>query len=232
MSEQLNFDQIIRNTNEGHLSCALLLDTSGSMNGAAIRNLNSAIKQFKQDVCSDPDARNRVDVALVTFNSEVKVINDFCPVTEMQTPELYADGLTDMAAGIQVALDLVKRRTRMYQKMGTPCHKPWIFMITDGKSTSLQSEMTEAANRIQAEERKGANGHINFWSIGVGNYDALELYALSLKKRVVELSNMDFSGLFEFLSESVIEISHSQVGEQVEFGPLPDNARELGGERY
>ena len=43
---------------------------------------------------------------------------------------------------------------------------------------------------------------------------------------------MDFSGLFEFLSESVIEISHSQVGEQVEFGPLPDNARELGGERY
>ena len=82
MSEQLNFDQIIRNTNEGHLSCALLLDTSGSMDGAAIRNLNSAIKQFKQDVCSDPDARNRVDVALVTFNSEVKVINDFCPVTE------------------------------------------------------------------------------------------------------------------------------------------------------
>ena len=50
MSEQLNFDQIIRNTNEGHLSCALLLDTSGSMDGAAIRNLNSAIKQFKTDV--------------------------------------------------------------------------------------------------------------------------------------------------------------------------------------
>ena len=121
MSEQLNFDQIIRNTNEGHLSCALLLDTSGSMNGAAIRNLNSAIKQFKQDVCSDPDARNRVDVALVTFNSEVNVINDFCPVTEMQTPELYADGLTDMAAGIQVALDLVKGRTRMYQKMIHTC---------------------------------------------------------------------------------------------------------------
>ena len=41
MSEQLNFDQIIRNTNEGHLSCALLLDTSGSMEGAAIAQLSS-----------------------------------------------------------------------------------------------------------------------------------------------------------------------------------------------
>ena len=73
MSEQLNFDQIIRNTNEGHLSCALLLDTSGSMEGAAIRNLNSAIKQFKQDVCSDPDAKNRVDVALVTWRSHLLI---------------------------------------------------------------------------------------------------------------------------------------------------------------
>ena len=68
MSEQLNFDQIIRNTNEGHLSCALLLDTSGSMEGAEIRYLNSAIKQFKLDVCREPKAKNRVDVALVTFN--------------------------------------------------------------------------------------------------------------------------------------------------------------------
>ena len=82
----------------------------------------------------------------------------------------------------------------MYQKMGTPCHKPWIFMITDGKSTSLQSEMTEAANRIQAEERKGANGHINFWSIGVGNYDAQELYALSLKKTCCRIVKYGFFG--------------------------------------
>lgn len=226
MSEQLNFENIIRNSNEGHLSCALLLDTSGSMSGNAIQSLNQAIRQFKQSVSEDSVAKNSVDVALVTFATDVSVISDFCAVRDMPTPELSAGGVTDMAAGIQVAIDLVKRRTHMYQKLGTPCHKPWIVMITDGKSTSSSNEMIDAANRIQAEERKGSHGRINFWSIGVGNYDADELFSLSLNKRVFELSDVDFSGMFEFLSESFIDISHSQVGQDIEpdMDYLPDNA--------
>ena len=94
-------------------------------------------------------------------------------------------------------------------------------------------EMVDAANRIQTEERKGSHGRINFWSIGVGNYDADELFALSLNKRVFELSDVDFSGMFEFLSESFIDISHSQVGQDIEpdMDYLPDNAKVVT-ERY
>ena len=48
MREQLTMDRIygneIASLTEPHLACALLLDTSGSMQGAPIRSLNESIQ--------------------------------------------------------------------------------------------------------------------------------------------------------------------------------------------
>lgn len=120
MSEQLTMEEFmggsasINSFGEQHLACVLLLDTSGSMSGDSIKNLNSAIARFKENVNRDPIARNRVDVAIVSFNTGVEVVSDFMPITDMPTPELVAWGRTDMAAGIQTAIDMVKRRTAFY----------------------------------------------------------------------------------------------------------------------
>ena len=109
MSEQLTMEEFmggstsINSFGEQHLACVLLLDTSGSMSGDSIKNLNSAIARFKENVNRDPIARNRVDVAIVSFSTGVEVVSDFMPITDMPTPELDARGRTDMAAGIQTA---------------------------------------------------------------------------------------------------------------------------------
>ena len=75
MSGQLNMEEFLGETivsfGEPHLACALLLDVSGSMAGEPIWSLNAAIKRFKEQVSSDPIARQRVDIALVAFCSEV-----------------------------------------------------------------------------------------------------------------------------------------------------------------
>lgn len=235
MSEQLNMDQYFSERvdymGEPHLACALLLDTSDSMRmgDRAIESLNEGIKRFKAGLMEDPIARKRVEVALVTFNSEVEVVSGFVPVSNMPTPELRASGTTDMAQGIQTAIDLVKKRTAEYGVKGTPCHKPWIVMITDGKSTSSSYEMRMAAERIQQEEHKEPRGRLSFWALGIGDYDSNEMFMLT--KRVIELRDVDFTQFFGWLVDSLSCISQSQVGDRVEFNPLPKHVRKAEKDR-
>lgn len=229
MREQLSMDEFLNermtSMGEPHLACALVLDTSGSMSGSAIRNLNEGIKRFKNNVMEDPIAQKRIDVALVTFNSKVQVYSDFTPISKMPTPELTAAGRTDMASAVNIALDLVNERTKMYQSLGTPCHKPWIFLITDGASTSETEEMEKAAARVREAEMKGSHGRLSFWALGVNGYDADDLFKFT--DRVIELADEDFNGIFDWLSESFTFISQTGVGEEAEVDILPKNAKKV-----
>lgn len=233
MSGQLSMEEAfgdsLESFGEPHLACALLLDISGSMSGTAIESLNEGIRRFKEQVVSDPIASRRVDVAIITFGSVVEVVSDFIPIRNMPIPELQALGRTEMAEGIQTAINLVKQRTQMYAQMGTPCHKPWIFMITDGKATSDEQDMIQAAERIHMEESKGKYGHLTFWALGIGSYDPEQMF--SLTNRVMELRDQNFTGIFDWLSESMSTISQSHVGEHVTFEALPNNARKAQRDR-
>lgn len=233
MAEQLNFDELFGDSvsvvGEPHLACVLLLDVSGSMEGEAISNLNNAIRRFKEQVCKDEIARKRVDVAVVTFSTNVQVISDFVPIEKLPDFNLVASGTTMMAEGIDVAIDMVKKRNSFYQQIGIPFFKPWIFMITDGLPNSSRAAMQQAAQRIQKEENSGSNGKLKFWVLGISNYDSSEMFKLT--KRVVELRNHDFTGIFDWLSDSMTAISQSTVGETVPLERLPENARKARDDR-
>lgn len=205
--------------NEPHLACVLLLDTSGSMSGEPIESLNRGIRQFIEQTSMDEMAQKRVDVAVIAFDDEPRVEMDFTPVSQMEPVTLTAGGCTAMGAAIQMAIDKVKERSRFYASLGTQCFKPWIFMITDGAPTD---DITAAAARIREEESKGTHGKLKFFALGVNGYDKETLF--SLTKRVMELENTDFSGIFNWMSESMCAISVSRVGENVPLGNLPDNA--------
>lgn len=209
----------IATPNEPHMACVLLLDTSYSMIGEAINSLNDAINRFKEQTMSDHIARNRVDIAIISFDSKVELIQDFMPVSAMETVRLVPKGTTAMAKGIQFALDKVKERNRFYNAMGTPCFKPWIFMITDG-CPDCDEDMYGAMLRIAEEEEKGK---LKFFALGVKNYNKEVLF--SLTKRVIELKDVNFSSIFNWLSESMVAISVSRVGESVPLGNLPEDAR-------
>ena len=206
--------------NEPHMACVLLLDTSGSMEGEPIKSLNEAINNFKEQTSTDDLARKRVDVAIVEFNSHAKVVQEFVPLPQMQPVELKAGGLTAMGEGINLAIDLVKDRNRFYATMGTPCFKPWIFMITDGAPTD---DIEEAKARILEEESKGEHGKLKFWSVGVPGYSKETLTSLS--KRVIESKEASFKDIFNWLSESMVTISVSKVGENPALPDLPANTR-------
>ena len=218
----------INNPQEAHLACVFLLDVSGSMGGDPINNLNAAIRKFKNDVLMDELAQSRIDVAIVTFESSIRVIQDFVPISRMEPIVLQASGSTKMADGINVAIDLVKDRNRFYKKLGTPCYKPWIFMITDGYP-DIDQDMEAVAERIRIEESKGSHGKLKFWACGVGQYDKTTMFKLT--KRVIELKDYDFQGIFNWASESMVAISVSDVENEARPVDLPRTARKADPDR-
>src|SRR5215510_3431985 len=88
---------------EPRCPCVLLLDTSDSMRGDPIQELNEGLITFRDNLLRDPVASKRVDVALITFNSSVTVVQEFTPVPRFTPPTLTTRGYTHVGSGIQEA---------------------------------------------------------------------------------------------------------------------------------
>ena len=130
----------IANPKQPHCATVLLLDISGSMDGSKLKQLNDGLRSFKDDIFAEPMshpgdelAKKRVDLAMVTFSSDVKVIQDFTNMDAFEPPTLQAGGTTAMGEGIRKAIELIERRKSEYKAQGTDYYRPWILLITDGE---------------------------------------------------------------------------------------------------
>src|ERR1700761_1323240 len=112
MDEYISFEQIpfgsdnFADNPEPRCPCVLLLDTSVSMAGMPITQLNEGVRTFKQELMMDPLATKRVEVAVVSFGP-VTVESDFHTVPNFNQRELNADGDTPMGAAISMGIDMV-----------------------------------------------------------------------------------------------------------------------------
>ena len=150
---------------EPRCPCILLLDTSGSMKGQPIQALNEGLHAFGSAIASDSLASRRVEIAIVTFDTEVNVAQDFVTADQFVPPTLTAQGSTNMGGGIAQALLLLEQRKSSYKVNGIPYYRPWVFMITDG---APDPGYEGAAREIQSSEE---NKKIAFFAVGVEGAD-------------------------------------------------------------
>jgi len=185
----------------------LLLDTSKSMSGKAIAELNAGLKLFHDELQEDELAAKRVEVAVVAFGP-VRVETDFATPEFFAAPELAAEGETPLGSAIDKALEIIDERKETYRENGINYYRPWIFLITDGAPTD---SWEKAAKRIQAGEKEG---RFAFFPVGVAKANMDVLAKLSTRKPLM-LDGLRFRDLFTWLSRSLQKVSQSQLGSEV-----------------
>lgn len=206
--EDFNTTPIFSDT-EKHLACIFVLDTSGSMTlHSAIDQLNMGLKIFKEQTIRDNStmAQACIDIALISFDSEVKVIQDFTPISQMITPNLEAYGQTKMGEALDTAMDMITRRKKAYVASGTPYFRPWLFCITDGQPTDGYKE---AAERLQWMEE---NRKLVSYCIGVEGCNYSVMQEIFDPNSIFGLKDCDFVGLFKFVSASITPVINSKEG--------------------
>jgi uncharacterized protein YegL len=196
--------------------CALVLDTSRSMEGEPIAALNRGIQVFRDELLQAPLARKRVEVAVVSFGAAVEVVQDFVAAESFRPPMLQARGETPLGAGVLLGLDRVEARKERCRTSGVPYSRPWVFLITDGMPQGESPETTRRAIlRVREAEaaRKAA-----FFAVGVEGAN-MKLLARMAGRPPVKLDGLRFADLFAWLSASTARVA-AQGDDQAALPPM------------
>jgi uncharacterized protein YegL len=217
MDEYISFEQIpfgsdnFADNPESRCPCMLLLDTSGSMNGMPIEQLNEGIRTLKQELEQDSLASKRVEIAMITFGP-AKVQSDFQTVNNFNPPILEASGDTPIGTAIQMGIDMVNKRKQVYKENGVGYYKPWIILITDGVPTDNWLPVSEL---IKEGEAKNA---FAFFAIGVEGAIMAVLQKLSVRAPL-KLKGLMFREFFLWLSSSMKMVSSKNPGTTIQMLP-------------
>ncbi len=191
----------------------LLVDTSGSMKGEKINEVNDGVKKFIEYINEDYQCKKRVELALISFNYDTKIVSDFSPADTKQFIPFQASGGTIMAPALQLALDMIEKRKKEYKDSGRSYYRPLVFFLTDGGPGDERETIQMKEKILELSNKK----HLVFFAIKIGEErtDSQEkrhtqiLQGFDAKVPAGRLDVDKIGEFFIWLSSSVSQISSS-----------------------
>ena len=217
MSDDTMFDQqplgpvTFAENPEPRCPCLLLLDTSGSMAGKPIAELNAGLRSFYEELQGDSLAVKRVEVALVSFGP-VRVISEFNTADFFLDPTLEAEGDTPLGEAILQGIDLVRKR-----KDEDPGKRDLLLQALD------LSNHRRFTNRRVAACGGGGPGRREFeilcllcgWRPERGHVGLRQITV----RQPLKLQGLRFREFFQWLSNSMKSASRSNPGDRILLSP-------------
>lgn len=198
----------------------ILIDTSGSMKGEPIESVKVGIEAMLSSLRSEPYALESVNISIITYDREVKVLMPLTPLEDFQLPTIVVpeSGPTHTGA----ALELLCKQVDSEVRLSTPERKgdwmPLLFLLTDGKPSDIQ-----VYTQVIPEVKKRHFATIVACAAGMhAKTDPLK----QLTDQVFTLNTMDsasFRKFFQWVSNT-IEIGNKSIGatNDIELPPPPD----------
>lgn len=204
------YSELVENPSS-RLACLLVLDCSKSMTGEAIDELNNGVSALLNYLEEDDFAKHSVDLGIIRFGGYVETHRPFCNVTDTAYTPLEASGSTPMGEAVDLAITMMEERIDDYKTNGLSFYKPWVILITDGAPTD-SFHSNAARLRDMAENKK-----IVVFGIGVGEHCKMEQLNkfCSGSMPAVMLKDVKFQEFFEWLSQSLQQVSKSAPGTAV-----------------
>jgi uncharacterized protein YegL len=185
-----------------------------------MEELNEGVRQFIKSVKEDPIASSAVELCVVTFSDDAKIVADFRELTSFDGHLTLTAirGRTNLGVGVNLALDLLEQRKAEYQKVGVEYYQPWMVLMTDGApTTDTHLQAADRTSRLLAEKK------LVVFSVGIGSKANMEVLALfSGKNKPKRLNGLNFSQFFDWLSRSVSVVSQSSLGDTPHLPPTSD----------
>lgn len=184
-------------------ACMLVLDTSGSMTGQPIAELNAGLQSFIKAVHEDEVAACSVEVGIISAGSPVRKILPFTSALHLEhCATLEAGGVTPLGNAVEQALTALDRRKASYRKAGVAYYQPWMVIISDGAPTDAWQDAARRARQL-SEQRKLVS-----LPIGVAGA-SMDILTQFSSRPALALQGLRFREFFQWLSASMSRVSTS-----------------------
>ena len=189
----------------------LLLDTSKSMKGQPIKELEDGLCQLITEIQNDITASNSVELCIVTLDEHATVQLPFTPAMDLVPRKLglTAAGGTFTGKALDRAYEQLVARRKQYAENGIFSYAPWVILMSDGKPGD--SWQGPAENLLALVKKL----QMLYIGVAIGDKANTEIMKKMLPPTPgpLTLSHLQFKEFFRWLSDSLSAVSCSCVSE-------------------
>ncbi len=178
----------------------VLADTSGSMLGEKINELNLALREMLNALNNVDDIRGKFQLSVITFGGDVRVMQPLADIEGLTLSELTASGNTPMGEAFKVVKAMIEDKNIVCSRS----YAPTIVLISDGIPTDCSEAIFKSKNYADWEPLNdlhsgGRSSKIQRLALGVGadaDYGTLKAFINNPEIPVIKAN--DAAGITRF----------------------------------